>query len=93
MPHETLFSLCIYWLLQFTVNDDFLPPTEDLVFVGNGPQEICTMLDIVNDDNLEEIETFRVLIQTNVTQGVTLNPESAQVFIMGPEGTSYDQTN
>ena len=69
------------------MDDDYLPPTEDLVFLGNGPQEMCTTLDILNDDHLEETETFRVFIQTNVSRGVTLNPESTQVFIMGPEGS------
>ena len=77
-----------YWLLRYyVVDDDYLPPTEDLVFLGEGPQEMCTTLDILNDDHLEETETFRVFIQTNVSRGVTLNPESTQVFIMGPEGS------
>ena len=80
-------SSVYYWLLLFVVDDDYLPPTEDLVFLGNGPQEMCTTLDILNDDHLEETETFRVFIQTNVSRGVTLNPESTQVFIMGPEGS------
>ena len=83
--HDSAFDF-VTLILCFVVNDDFLPPTEDIVFLGNGPQEICTILEVLNDDHLEETESFRVFIQSNVSQGVILNPESTQVFIMGPEG-------
>ena len=68
------------------MNDDYLPPVEDVVFSGIGPQEQCIMLEILNDDLPEETESFKVFIQSSIREGVILEPNSTQVFIMSPEG-------
>ena len=73
----------------FVENDDYLSPTEELVFIGNGPQEACTTVVVANDDHLEDTESFRVLIQSSVTRGISLDPDSTLVFIMGPEGEQF----
>ena len=69
------------------MNADYQPPVEELVFVGSGPQEQCTMIAILNDDDdLEETESFLVFISSNVSQGVILEPDHTLVFIANPEG-------
>ena len=62
-------------------------PTEDVVFIGDGPQEQCISIAIVNDDILEDTtESFTVLIASDAVRGVTLNPSSAVVNIVGADG-------
>ena len=68
------------------MNDDYLPPVEVVVFSGIGPQEQCIMLEILNDDLPEETESFKVFIQSSIREGVILEPNSTEVFIMSPEG-------
>ena len=76
----------IHLYVSLAVNADYQPPVEELVFVGSGPQEQCTMIAILNDDDIEETESFLVFISSNVSQGVVLEPDPTQVFIANPEG-------
>ena len=66
-------------------NDDYLPPTETITFLGSGPQEACIQISIVDDGILEDIESFRVMIVPSVGRGVILNPETADILIAGEE--------
>ena len=61
-------------------------PTEDVMFIGDGPQDRCINITIINDDALEDTESFTVLIASNAQRGVTLNPSSAVVTIVGTDG-------
>ena len=56
------------------------------MFIGDSPQEKCISIVIVNDDILEDPESFLVLIESNVTRGVSVNPNSTVVLIVGSEG-------
>ena len=64
---------------------DYQPPIEDIVFVGNGPQETCIAVNIMDDGYLEEVESFEVMIEADITHGVILNPGTVEVFITGEE--------
>jgi hypothetical protein len=56
------------------------------VFLGDGPQEQCISIAIVNDTILEDTtESFTVLIASDAVRGVTLNPSSAVVNIVGAD--------
>lgn len=56
------------------------------MFIGDSPQERCISIGIVNDDILEDPESFLVLIESNVTRGVSVTPNSTVVLIVGSEG-------
>ena len=70
----------------FSANNDFRLPTEDIMFIGDGPQNECIDIEILDDLALEDTESFFVLIQTNNTRGVIVNPNSTVVFIVGRDG-------
>lgn len=76
----------MYGLFFSTETDDYIPPRDNVVFVGDSPQEKCINIGIVNDDILENPESFLVLIESNITHGVSLNPNSTIVLIVGSEG-------
>lgn len=46
-----------------------------------------TKITILNDDHVEDTESFRVSIQSSISQGVNLEPDSTQVIILNPEGS------
>ena len=77
-------------MLHFYLTEtaDYISPTENIVFIGNGPQENCISITIIDDAVLEDTESFLVLIASNISHGVDVNPSSVVVFIVGAESES-----
>ena len=86
----SMYVYCIYIiilsLLLLTVGEDYLSHIEDITFHGSGPQVMSSRISILNDDHVEDTESFRVTIHSSISRGVNLDPDSTQVVITNPEG-------
>ena len=91
---ETATSMYVYCMyihynsfpILLTVGEDYLSHIEDITFHGSGPQVMSSRISILNDDHVEDTESFRVTIHSSISRGVNLDPDSTQVVITNPEG-------
>ena len=68
-----------------TENEDFLPFNETIVLSTEDNIQ-SRHISILNDSILEEPESFSIIITTNITSGVSLNPSVATVTIKESSG-------
>ena len=75
----------------YTASVDYGASTQDLTFDGSTGRQ-CVTVPIINDDNLEDTESFTASLTTS-DSAVTLNPDLARVDIFEDPNDGKNTTN
>ena len=84
-----IFDIITYSLILFTAPDDYVSTSSDLTFSQSSSRE-CVNVSIVNDDELENEEEFRLTLTTGEDK-VNLIPDSTTVRITDDDGEATNQ--
>ena len=82
-----LFSINVSYTEYFNLSemDDYLETIQRLTF-NDGSTQACTGIQIINDQTLEDLEDFRIRLETAVER-VNLAPAEGSVVIVDDDGT------